>query len=212
MLVVDDSSPDGTGELATRLAAQDPQVSVLIRPSKEGLGPAYAAGFDRALADGAEIIVEMDADFSHDPKDLPRLVMAVDDGADLAIGSRYVPGGSTPDWPWSRRLISKGGNLYARFMLGAPIRDATAGFRAFRAESLARLPYREAQASGYAFQVEMAWKAHQMGLDVVEVPISFRDRTRGTSKMGTGIVLEAMRLVTVWGIRRWGRAVAFWKR
>jgi dolichol-phosphate mannosyltransferase len=212
LLVVDDSSPDGTGELATRLAAQDPKVSVLIRPSKQGLGPAYAAGFDRALADGAEIVVEMDADFSHDPKDLPRLVMAVDDGADLAIGSRYVPGGSTPDWPWSRRLISKGGNLYARLMLGAPIRDATAGFRAFRAESLGRLPYREAQASGYAFQVEMAWKAHQMGLDVVEVPISFRDRTRGTSKMGTGIVLEAMRLVTVWGIRRWGRAVAFWKR
>ncbi|MFZ0627351.1 MAG: polyprenol monophosphomannose synthase [Acidimicrobiia bacterium] len=212
LLVVDDSSPDGTGELATRLAAQDPKISVLIRPTKEGLGPAYAAGFDRAMADGAEVIVEMDADFSHDPKDLPRLVMAIDDGADLAIGSRYVPGGSTPDWPWSRRLISKGGNLYARLMLGAPIRDATAGFRAFRSESLARLPYREAQASGYAFQVEMAWKAHQMGLDVVEVPISFRDRTRGTSKMGTGIVLEAMRLVTVWGLARWAGAVAFWKR
>ncbi|MGC2240905.1 MAG: polyprenol monophosphomannose synthase [Acidimicrobiia bacterium] len=212
LLVVDDSSPDGTGELATRLATQDPKISVLIRPTKEGLGPAYAAGFDRAMADGAAIIVEMDADFSHDPKDLPRLVMAIDDGADLAIGSRYVPGGSTPDWPWSRRLISKGGNLYARLMLGAPIRDATAGFRAFRSESLARLPYREAQASGYAFQVEMAWKAHQMGLDVVEVPISFRDRTRGTSKMGTGIVLEAMRLVTIWGLSRWARAVAFWKR
>ncbi|MGA7228294.1 MAG: polyprenol monophosphomannose synthase [Acidimicrobiia bacterium] len=212
LLVVDDSSPDGTGELATRLAAQDPKISVLIRPTKEGLGPAYAAGFDRAMADGAEVIVEMDADFSHDPKDLPRLVMAIDDGADLAIGSRYVPGGSTPDWPWSRRLISKGGNLYARLMLGAPIRDATAGFRAFRSESLARLPYREAQASGYAFQVEMAWKAHQMGLDVVEVPISFRDRTRGTSKMGTGIVLEAMRLVTVWGLARWAGAVAIWKR
>ncbi len=212
LLVVDDSSPDGTGELATRLAAQDPKISVLIRPTKEGLGPAYAAGFDRAMADGAEVIVEMDADFSHDPKDLPRLVMAIDAGADLAIGSRYVPGGSTPDWPWSRRLISKGGNLYTRLMLGAPIRDATAGFRAFRSESLARLPYREAQASGYAFQVEMAWKAHQMGLDVVEVPISFRDRTRGTSKMGTGIVLEAMRLVTVWGLARWAGAVAFWKR
>jgi dolichol-phosphate mannosyltransferase len=212
LLVVDDSSPDGTGDLADRLAASDPKVSVLHRPKKEGLGPAYGSGFDRALEDGAEIVVEMDADFSHDPGDLPRLVQAIDDGADLAIGSRYVPGGSTPDWPLGRRLISKGGNLYARLMLGIPIRDSTAGFRAFRAEALRVLPYRGAQASGYAFQVEMALKAHQTGLNVVEVPISFRDRTRGTSKMGTGIVAEAMRLVSVWGLRRMSRALRIWDR
>jgi dolichol-phosphate mannosyltransferase len=212
LLVVDDSSPDGTGDLADRLAAGDPKVSVLHRPKKEGLGPAYGSGFDRALDDGAEIVVEMDADFSHDPGDLPRLVGAIDDGADLAIGSRYIRGGSTPDWPLGRRLISKGGNLYARLMLGIPIRDSTAGFRAFRAEALRTLPYRGAQASGYAFQVEMALKAHQAGLNVVEVPISFRDRTRGTSKMGTGIVTEAMRLVSVWGLRRMGRALRIWDR
>jgi dolichol-phosphate mannosyltransferase len=204
LLVVDDSSPDGTGEMADRLAAADHRISVLHRQRKEGLGPAYGAGFDRALEDGAQILVEMDADFSHDPDDLPRLVEAIDQGADLAIGSRYVPGGATPDWPLTRRLISKGGNLYARMMLGIPIHDATAGFRAFRADALKTLPYQEAQSSGYAFQVEMAMRAHESGMRVVEVPISFRDRTRGTSKMGTGIVVEAMRLVTVWG---WQRAV-----
>jgi dolichol-phosphate mannosyltransferase len=212
LLVVDDSSPDGTGDLADRLAASDTRMSVLHRLRKEGLGPAYAAGFDRVLSEGAEIVIEMDADFSHDPADLPRLVGAVDDGADLAIGSRYVPGGSTPDWPFGRRLISKGGNLYARIMLGIPIRDATAGFRAFRAEALRSLPYKSAQASGYAFQVEMAMRAHQTGLKVVEVPISFRDRTRGTSKMGTEIVIEAMKLVTVWGLARMRRGARFWKR
>lgn len=212
LLVVDDSSPDGTGELADRLAANEPRMSVLHRRRKEGLGPAYAAGFDRALGEGAEIIIEMDADFSHDPVDLPRLIEAIDQGADLAIGSRYVPGGSTPDWPFGRRLISKSGNLYARLMLGIPIRDATAGFRAFRAEALQTLPYREARASGYAFQVEMAMRADETGLKVVEVPISFRDRTRGTSKMGTGIVVEAMRLVTVWGFARAKRGAQFWKR
>ena len=208
VLVVDDSSPDGTGDLAEEIAAGDPLVSVLHRTAKEGLGPAYAAGFDHALERGAETIVEMDADFSHDPTDIPRLVEALDRGADVAIGSRYVPGGATPDWPLHRRLISKGGNLYARFMLGLPVRDATAGFRAFRAEALRRLPYRAAEASGYGFQVEMAWRAHQIGLTIVEVPISFRDRELGTSKMGTGIVLEAMKLVTIWGLQR----LRFWKR
>jgi dolichol-phosphate mannosyltransferase len=187
-------------------------MSVLHRRRKEGLGPAYAAGFDHALGQGAEIIIEMDADFSHDPTDLPRLVDAIDSGADLAIGSRYVPGGSTPDWPMGRRLISKGGNLYARLMLGIPVRDATAGFRAFRADSLRSLPYTTARASGYAFQVEMAMHADQAGLKVVEVPISFRDRARGTSKMGTGIVMEAMKLVTVWGFGRFTRGAQFWKR
>jgi dolichol-phosphate mannosyltransferase len=212
LLVVDDSSPDGTGDMADRLAASEPRMSVLHRRSKEGLGPAYAAGFDRALSEGAEIVIEMDADFSHDPADLPRLVRAVDEGADLAIGSRYVPGGSTPDWPLARRLISKGGNLYARFMLGIPIRDATAGFRAFRADALRTLPYAGARSSGYAFQIEMALRASEAGMDVVEVPISFRDRTRGTSKMGSGIVIEAMRLVTIWGLARMKRGARFWKR
>jgi dolichol-phosphate mannosyltransferase len=202
LLVVDDSSPDGTGEIADEMARANPAISVLHREKKEGLGPAYRAGFDRALADGAETVIEMDADFSHDPADLPRLVEAVEQGADLAIGSRYVPGGSTPDWPWSRRFISKGGNLYARIMLGIPTRDATAGFRAFRAEALRVLSYENAEASGYGFQVEMAMRAHGAGMKVVEVPISFKDRTRGTSKMGTGIVLEAMGLVTVWGFKR----------
>ncbi len=206
VLVVDDSSPDGTGELADELAVTNPLLGVLHRARKEGLGPAYAAGFDAALEGGAEVVVEMDADFSHDPADLPRLIEALQAGADLAIGSRYVPGGSTPDWPVLRRLISRGGNLYARMILGIPIRDATAGYRAFKGEALRRLPYRNAEASGYGFQVEMAWRAHENGLDVKEVPITFRDRARGTSKMGLNIVLEAMVLVTLWGIGRgWRR-------
>jgi dolichol-phosphate mannosyltransferase len=202
LLIIDDNSPDGTGRLADSLAADLSEVTVLHREAKEGLGPAYAAGFDRALGDGAEIVIEMDADFSHDPADLPRLVAEIEDGADVAIGSRYVPGGSTPDWPRIRQLISRGGNLYARAMLGIPIRDATAGFRAYTADALRRLRYRDAEASGYGFQVEMAWRAHGAGMKVVEVPISFRDRQRGTSKMGAPIVLEAMFLVTMWGLRR----------
>jgi dolichol-phosphate mannosyltransferase len=202
LLVIDDDSPDGTGAIADRLADQNQLVSVLHRTQKQGLGPAYADGFDHALEGGAEIVIEMDADFSHDPADLPRLVAAIEEGADLAIGSRYVPGGSTPDWPTIRKLISRGGNLYARLMLGIPIRDATAGYRAFKAEALRRLPYRDAEASGYGFQVEMAWRAHQLGLRIEEVPISFRDRKRGTSKMGPKIVAEAMWLVTVWGLAR----------
>jgi dolichol-phosphate mannosyltransferase len=207
LLIIDDNSPDGTGRLADSLAADLPSISVIHRPAKQGLGPAYAAGFDRALAQGAEVVIEMDADFSHDPADLPRLVAAIEDGAHLAIGSRYVPGGATPEWPWLRRVISRAGNLYARMMLGIPVRDATAGFRAFTADALKILPYGKAEASGYGFQVEMAWRAHQAGLKIVEVPITFRDRTRGTSKMGLSIVLEAMRLVTVWGLGRMlGRA------
>ncbi len=202
LLVVDDNSPDGTGRLADSLARDVPEISVLHRSEKAGLGPAYAAGFEAALADGAEILIEMDADFSHDPGDLPRLVAAIDQGADVAIGSRYVPGGSTPDWPILRQVISRGGNFYARAMLGIPIKDATAGFRAYRAEALRQLPFATAEASGYGFQVEMAWRAHQAGMNVVEVPISFRDRKRGTSKMGLPIVIEAMWLVTVWGIGR----------
>ncbi len=202
MLIVDDGSPDGTGRLADQISRARPEVDVLHRESKTGLGPAYAAGFDRAIEEGAGIIVEMDADFSHDPADLPRLVAAIDEGADLVIGSRYVPGGATPDWPWPRRLISRGGNLYARTLLGIPVRDTTAGYRAFRADALRALPYAQAESSGYGFQVEMAWRAHRAGLDVREIPVVFRDRTRGKSKMGLPIVIEAMRLVTLWGLRR----------
>jgi dolichol-phosphate mannosyltransferase len=202
LLIVDDDSPDGTGPLADAIAAPDPLMEVLHRRRKQGLGPAYAAGFDRVLAGDSDVVIEMDADFSHNPEDLPRLVEAVEGGADLAIGSRYVPGGGTPDWPTHRRFLSRGGNTYARLMLGIPIRDATAGFRAFRADALRALPYRTAQASGYGFQVEMAMRAHQAAMRVVELPVIFRDRTSGTSKMDGSIVREAMWLVTRWGAAR----------
>jgi dolichol-phosphate mannosyltransferase len=200
LLIVDDGSPDGTGTLADTLAAAHRLVEVVHRPVKEGLGPAYAAGFEYAQTKEAQVICEMDADFSHDPTDLPRLVDAVASGdADLAIGSRYVPGGSTPDWPIHRRVLSQGGNLYARLMLGLRVRDATAGFRAFRSGLLAELHAETCEASGYGFQVEMAWRATRLGLRIVEVPIVFRDRVYGESKMQGRIVVEAMWLVTKWG-------------
>lgn len=202
VLIVDDASPDGTGEIADRLAATDPGVHVLHRAAKEGLGPAYAAGFERGLDLGAEILCEMDADFSHNPADLPRLVDAVRSGADLAIGSRYVPGGGTDGWPWRRKAISRGGNAYASLMLGLEVADATAGFRAFRDTTLRKIDPGSCEASGYGFQVEMAWRTEQAGLTIVEVPIVFRDRVHGTSKMSGGIALEAMALVTRWGIDR----------
>ena len=207
VMVVDDSSPDGTGEIADGLAEGHEKVSVLHRTSKQGLGPAYAAAFDQLLDGDFDVIIEMDADFSHDPADLPRLLEAIEAGADLVIGSRYVPGGDTPDWPLIRRMISQGGNLYARVMLGISVADATAGFRAFRSEALRRLPYASAEASGYGFQVEMAWRASEAGLTITEVPVSFKDRTRGKSKMGLKIVVEAMWLVTVWGLGRFWRAM-----
>jgi len=203
ILIVDDGSPDGTGTLANQLAAAHGAVEVLHRPVKAGLGSAYAAGFEQAAANQAQVICEMDADFSHDPADLPRLVDAVVSGAaDLAIGSRYVPGGSTPDWPLLRRILSQGGNLYARLMLGLHVHDATAGFRAYRAGSLADLDANTCQASGYGFQVELAWRATNRGLRIVEVPIVFRDRVYGESKMKGAIVAEAMWLVTKWGMGR----------
>ena len=210
--IVDDSSPDGTGEIADGLAERHETVSVLHRASKQGLGPAYADAFDQLLDGDSDVLVEMDADFSHDPNDLPRLLEAIEAGADLAIGSRYVPGGDTPDWPLIRRTISQAGNLYARAMLGIPVADATAGFRAFRSEALRKLPYSSAEASGYGFQVEMAWRASEAGLKITEVPIRFRDRTRGKSKMGLKIVIEAMWLVTVWGLGRFWRAIPFTPR
>lgn len=202
VIIVDDNSPDGTGKLADELSTTTDGVEVIHRPHKGGIGPAYAEGFSRAIERDAEVVVQMDCDFSHNPEDIPRLIHALEAGADLANGSRYVPGGDTPDWPWRRKLLSRGGNLYARLMLGIPVRDATGGFRAWRAQALSALPFAQARASGYSFQVEMAMRAVDSGLEVAEVPIVFRDRTRGTSKMGPEIVREAIRLVTVWGIKR----------
>lgn len=202
VLVVDDGSPDGTGDLADRLASRDEGVHVLHRAAKSGLGPAYAAGFSRGLEMGAEILCEMDADFSHDPADLPRLVDAVRQGADLAIGSRYVAGGGTEGWPWHRRAVSRGGNRYASVMLGTHVKDATAGFRAFRDTTIRKIDPSSGEASGYGFQVEMAWRTERAGLRIVEVPIVFRDRRYGASKMTTRIAAEAMWLVTKWGARR----------
>ncbi|OFW64029.1 MAG: hypothetical protein A2135_11440 [Actinobacteria bacterium RBG_16_67_15] len=207
LLIVDDASPDGTGALADRLSRSQPLVSVLHRPAKEGLGPAYAAGFAAALATGPEIVCQMDADLSHDPAQLPDLVAAVGAGADLAIGSRLGPGGAIVDWPRWRRLLSRWGNRYARFALGIPHRDLTSGFRGFRSPALAVLDPGSARANGYCFQIEMAWRAHAAGLDIIEVPITFTERRSGSSKLGGGIVAEAMWLVTRWGIaRRLGRA------
>lgn len=203
VLVVDDGSPDGTGELADALATAEPDsVAVLHRSEKQGLGPAYTAGFAWGLDHGAQILCEMDADFSHDPADLPALVGAVESGADLAIGSRYVAGGGVENWPWHRRALSKFGNLYARLMLRGRVNDMTAGYRAFSADAIRTLEPASCNAAGYGFQVEMAWRASIADLNVVEVPITFRDRIRGESKMDSRIAAEAMGLVTRWGFGR----------
>ncbi len=202
VLVVDDASPDGTGALADELSAEHPAVSVLHRARKAGLGVAYAAGFDVALRTGAGVICEMDADGSHDPADLPRLVAAIDQGADLAIGSRYVPGGSFEGVPARRRALSRLGNLYARLALGLDVADATAGFRAYRPSLLAALEPASAVSLGYAFQIEMAWRAQRRGATIVEVPVTFRERVEGSSKMALPIVAEAWGLVTWWGLQR----------
>jgi dolichol-phosphate mannosyltransferase len=195
ILVVDDGSPDGTGRLADRLAAAHAEVEVLHRTRKEGLGRAYVAGFMHALERGAAQVVEMDCDFSHDPERLPALLRAVDDGADVALGSRYVPGGRVEDWGPLRRIISRGGCWYAGRVLGAPVRDLTGGFKCFDAAALRGLEPRTVMAQGYMFQVEMTYRALQRGLRVVEVPITFRDREVGTSKMSPRIALEAAWLV-----------------
>ena len=191
VLVIDDSSPDGTGELADRLAAELPWVSVLHRPRKEGLGRAYIAGFHRALADGVELVLEMDCDFSHDPRDVPRLIAAVEAGADVAIGSRYVPGGGTENWGLVRRLISRGASLYTRTLL-MPVHDPTSGFKCFRREVLERIDLDAIDSMGYAFQIENVYRARRAGFTVVEVPIVFAERQVGHSKMSRKIVLEAI--------------------
>jgi dolichol-phosphate mannosyltransferase len=192
VLVVDDASRDGTAELAGALAASDPQVHVLHRERKDGIGRAYTAGFTEALAHGADFLVEMDADLSHDPADLPRLLAAAEAGADLVLGSRYVPGGGVENWGLDRVVLSRFGCAYARRVLGVGIRDLTGGFKCFRAAALLTVDYPSAGAQGYAFQVELTWRALQMGLHVVELPITFRERRHGHSKMSARIAREAV--------------------
>jgi dolichol-phosphate mannosyltransferase len=201
VLVVDDGSPDGTADLAEKWGAENGGVQVLRREGKSGLGSAYRAGFARGLASGYEILIEMDSDLQHDPAMLPVLIHAVEDGADLAIGSRYVPGGAMPAWKFSRRMISQVGNLYAGIALGMAVRDATAGFRAYRDSALRAIDLPDIKADGYGFQIEMAYSVKRNGGRIVEVPITFGERLRGESKMATRIVAEALWLVTWWAVR-----------
>jgi dolichol-phosphate mannosyltransferase len=206
LLVVDDGSPDGTGELAERMSAADERVHVLHRAGKLGLGSAYVEGFSWGLGRGYSVIVEMDADGSHPPERLPEMVARVSSGAPdapaLAIGSRWVPGGSVVDWPLSRQILSRGGNAYARIVLGLSIKDVTAGFRAYTREALAAMDLSTVDSKGYCFQVDMTLRVLDGGARIVEVPIEFRERTLGTSKMSGSIVVEAMARVTRWGLER----------
>lgn len=207
VLVVDDGSPDGTGAVADRLAATDGRVFVLHRPVKQGLGAAYRAGFVWALERGYEVVVEMDADGSHAPEELPRLLAALRT-CDVVLGSRWVPGGSVRNWPASRRILSRAGNLYTRVALGLDLKDATGGFRAYRRDVLTTIGL-DGVSQGYCFQVELAWRAVQAGFAVAEVPITFVERERGESKMSSDIVGEALLSVTRWGLRhRWNQVTA----
>lgn len=202
ILVADDNSPDGTGKIADDLAAADSHIHVLHRMGKQGLGAAYLAGFQWGIENGYDVLVEMDADGSHRPEELPRLLDAlVEQNADLVLGSRWVPGGSVVNWPKSREVLSRGGSLYSRIMLGVPLRDVTGGYRAFRKETLLGLGMDQVASQGYCFQVDLAWRAVQSGFKVVEVPITFVERERGDSKMSRSIVVEALWRVTAWGVR-----------
>jgi dolichol-phosphate mannosyltransferase len=192
VLVIDDNSPDGTGALADELAASLPWVEVLHRPEKRGLGPAYIAGFRYAIAAGAELVVEIDCDFSHDPRDVPRLIASCEAGTDVTLGSRWVDGGGTVNWGSGRKLISRGGSLYARTLLGVDIRDLTGGFKCFRREALDAIDLDAIAAKGYGFQIETTYRVLRKGFSVVEIPITFVDRRVGESKMGGSIVVEAM--------------------
>jgi dolichol-phosphate mannosyltransferase len=204
VLVVDDSSPDGTGDLAEAIAAEDPHVSVLHREGKEGLGAAYHHGFEVALARGYDVIGEMDADGSHQPEQLQSLLDALRD-ADLVIGSRWVPGGSIKNWPLHRELLSRGGNLYTRLVLGIRVRDATAGYRLFRRTTLERIGLDQVESAGYVFQADLAFRAIRAGLRVVEVPIEFIERERGDSKMSRHVATESLKRITRWGLRERAR-------
>jgi dolichol-phosphate mannosyltransferase len=199
VLVVDDNSPDGTGELADKLSAGDEQIHVLHRPGKGGLGAAYIAGFGWAMEHGYGVMVEMDADGSHQPEDLPKLLAALQD-ADAVIGSRWVAGGTVRNWPKSREALSRGANTYARLMLQLPVRDATAGYRAYRAETLRAINLGSVQSQGYCFQIDLTLRAVNAGLTVTEVPITFVDRTRGASKMSRAVMAEAFWRVAQWGV------------
>ena len=201
VLVVDDASPDGTADVARACAAELGAIDVMRRAGKLGLGTAYRDAFLHGLRRGYQVLVEMDADLSHDPAALPELLAAIDAGADLVVGSRYVPGGSVPRWSPFRRALSRWGNGYARWMLALPLADATSGYRAYRAGVLAPLDLSSVRADGYAFQIEMAYRVARAGGTIVEVPIAFADRTRGDSKMSARIIAEALRLVTWWGLR-----------
>jgi dolichol-phosphate mannosyltransferase len=201
LLVVDDNSPDGTGKLADELADRDDHVHVLHRTAKNGLGAAYVAGFGWAKEQGYDVVVEMDADGSHAPEQLPRLLAALEN-ADVVLGSRYVPGGSVVNWPKSREVLSRGGNLYTRMLLRLPLRDATGGYRAYRRQVLDALPLGKISSQGYCFQVDLAWQTWRRGYRVVEVPITFVERERGDSKMSRQIVAEALWQTTVWGLQR----------
>ncbi|GAA0404372.1 dolichol-phosphate mannosyltransferase [Acrocarpospora corrugata] len=200
VLVADDNSPDGTGKIADELAGEDRQVRVLHRPGKQGLGTAYIAGFQWGLDEGYDVLVEMDADGSHQPEELAKLLDAVAGGADLAIGSRWVPGGKVVNWPFSREFLSRSANTYTRIMLGLPVRDATAGFRAYRATTLRKIGIEGVQSQGYCFQVDLTLRTVRHGLRVTEVPITFVDRTIGASKMGRSVVTEALWRIAVWGV------------
>jgi dolichol-phosphate mannosyltransferase len=200
ILVIDDASPDGTAEIARAVGAELAGVDVLTRDGKLGLGSAYRYGFIEGLRRGYQVLVEMDGDLSHDPAALPGLLRAVDGGADLAIGSRYIPGGSIPHWSVCRRALSRWGNRYTRWVLNLPLADATSGFRAYHADIVAKLDLPSIQSDGYGFQIEMAYRVAKVGGGIVEVPIAFVDRERGTSKMSFRIIVEALRLVTWWGV------------
>lgn len=201
ILVADDNSPDGTGDLADKLAIEDNHIHVLHRPGKQGLGAAYLAGFDWGIQHDFDVLVEMDADGSHPAEQLPSLLARIDAGADLVLGSRWVPGGAVVDWPRSREILSRGGNTYTRLLLGIPLHDATGGFRAFRRSALLAMDLDSVASQGYCFQVDLAWRAVQSGLRVDEVPITFVERTAGASKMSRAIVMEALLRVTGWGLR-----------
>ena len=207
ILVADDASPDGTGAVADERAAADGKIHVLHRSGKQGLGAAYIAGFGWAGQRGFDVVVEMDADGSHAPEELPRLLAALQE-ADVVLGSRWVPGGRIVNWPWQRRVLSRGGNLYTRLALAMPFRDATGGYRAYRMPALDKIDFESVASQGYCFQVDLAWRAHQHRLRVVEVPITFTERQRGRSKMSQAIVREALWRVTLWGARSRGQALA----
>lgn len=211
VLVVDDSSPDGTADLAKAAAHELGGIDVLLRPAKAGLGSAYRTGFREGVDRGYEVLVEMDSDLSHDPSVLPGLLAVVEADADLAIGSRYVPGGSTPNWPLHRRLLSRFGNRYSSLALRLDVRDATSGFRAYRTEILGRIDVESVRADGYAFQIEMAHRVANAGGRIIELPITFLDRGQGTSKMSMRIVAEALVLTTWWGVREHLRTRSPWR-